>query len=110
MIGLSPCSDDGQARHQLGLRLGSVQERPGGLLEAAVLDLMALGRVRTPADRLAAVEAVTPGQLRDSFAAMLGAGVAGGLSGSLKRGDAGKAEAALAPLLSGRPIDVVRSA
>jgi predicted short-subunit dehydrogenase-like oxidoreductase (DUF2520 family) len=53
---------------------------------------------------------VTPGQLRERFAAMLSAGVAGGLSGSLKRGDAGKAEAALAPLLTGRPTDGGRSA
>jgi predicted Zn-dependent peptidase len=100
-------ADAMRARHQMALRLAGLEERPGRLLEAAVLDLMALGRVRSPAERLAAVDAVTPQALRATFEAMLGAGVAAGLSGSLGRGDAARAGAALDGLIVPAAADAV---
>jgi predicted Zn-dependent peptidase len=88
-----------RALHQFALRLARGQERPGRLLEAAVLDLLALGRVRTPAERLAAVEAVEAERLRAAFETLLGAGVAAGLSGNLARGVSARADAGLRPFL-----------
>jgi predicted Zn-dependent peptidase len=87
-----------RAHHQFALRLARGQERPGRLLESAVLDLMALGRVRTPAERLAEAQAVDATALRVAFETLLGAGVAAGLSGNLVRGVTARAAEALGPL------------
>jgi predicted Zn-dependent peptidase len=94
-------SDLTRARHQMALRLATLQERPGRWLEAAVLDLLALGHVRSPAQRLAATEGVGRRDVQQGFQAMLAAGAAVGLSGSLQRGDVARAQQALAPMLSG---------
>jgi predicted Zn-dependent peptidase len=88
-----------RAQHQFALRLARGQERPGRLLEAAVLDLLALGRVREPADRLARAMVVTAEQLADGFRQALGAGAAAALAGSLPRGATAQARTLLGPLL-----------
>lgn len=75
-----------RARHQFALRLARGQERPGRLLEAAVLDLMALGRVRSPAERLARVMQTDAEALRAAFERLLAAGAAAALAGNLPRG------------------------
>lgn len=91
-------SDLTRARHQWALRMARTLERPGAQLEAAALELLSLGRVRTPADRLAAAMAVDDQAVRAVFQRLLAAGVAAGLSGSLRRGDAALATKALGPL------------
>ncbi|MBT9486249.1 MAG: insulinase family protein [Rubrivivax sp.] len=88
-----------RAQHQLALRLARGQERPGRLLESAVLDLLALGRVRPPAERLAQVMALGTEDLRSSFERLLAAGAAAALAGALPRGAADAARTQLAPLL-----------
>jgi predicted Zn-dependent peptidase len=88
-----------RAQHQFALRLARAQERPGRLLEAAVLDLLALGRVRVPAERLARVMALSADDLRGGFENMLQAGAAAALAGSLGRGAAERGREQLAPLL-----------
>jgi predicted Zn-dependent peptidase len=88
-----------RARHQFALRLARRQERPGRLLEAAVLDLLALGRVRTPAEALAQALAVDRAEVRGRFETMFAAGAAAALAGHLPRGAGERARSALAPLL-----------
>lgn len=83
----------------MALRLARGQERPARLLEAAVLDLLALGRVRPPAERLARVMALGTEDLRCCFEQLLAAGAAAALAGALPRGAADAARAQLAPLL-----------
>jgi len=92
-------SDLLRAQHQMALRLATLQERPGRWLETAVLDLLALGRVRSLAERLATVQALTRNEVRQAFQTMLTQGAAAGLSGSLRRGDAKLAQDLLAPVL-----------
>lgn len=75
-----------RARHQFALRLARGQERPGRLLEAAVLDLMALGRVRSPSERLARAMETDAEALRAAFERLLAAGAAAALAGNLPRG------------------------
>lgn len=88
-----------RAHRQFALRLARQQERPGRLLEAAVLDLMALGRVRSAAERLARAEAVDGAALCAAFGAMLAPGAAAALAGALPRGAGERGRTALAPLL-----------
>ncbi|RVT53731.1 M16 family metallopeptidase [Rubrivivax albus] len=88
-----------RAQQQFALRLARGQERPGRVVEAAVLDLLALGRVRAPADRLAAAMAVDRAALGQALDRALKAGAAAALAGSLPRGAGTQARAALAALL-----------
>lgn len=88
-----------RAQQQFALRLARGQERPGRLLEAAVLDLLALGRVRSPAERLARAMEASVDQISAGFRQALDAGAAAALAGSLPRGAGARARALLGPLL-----------
>lgn len=88
-----------RAQQQFALRLARGQERPGRALETAVLDLLALGRVRSAGERLQAAQAVDADQLGAALQRALGAGVAAALAGSLPRGAGERARIAFAPWL-----------
>lgn len=75
-----------RARHQLAVRALRRGERPLRVLEDAALDWFALGRVRTHAERAAAVAAVNGEQVRALFERMLGHEVALAVSGKVARG------------------------
>lgn len=92
-------ADLDRARHQFALRLARQQERPGRLLESAVLDLMALGRVRSAAERLERVRAIDAQALRGAFERLLRPGLAVALAGHLPRGVGERARTALGGLL-----------
>jgi hypothetical protein len=55
-------------------------------MEIAALDLFAFGRVRSCEELLAGIAAVTPIQVREAFARMLGAGAAVALTGKIAKG------------------------
>jgi len=75
-----------RARQQIAVRHLRDLEKPSRRLETAVLDLFALGRVRTRAETLQALQAVSAEQVRDCFGAMLRAGAAVAVAGKLRRG------------------------
>jgi len=75
-----------RARHQLEVRELRAQENTSRRLEAAALDLFFLGRVRTRIERMEALHAVQPAQLREAFAAMLASRAAGAMTGKLPAG------------------------
>ena len=87
-----------RARRQLEVKLLREQERAPRLLEAAALDLLALGRVRPMDERLARLEAIDAPTLCRAFAQMLRAGAAVALAGSLPRGVGERARVALSAL------------
>ncbi len=92
-----------RARRQLAVRWLRQDERPARRLEAAALDLFALGRVRGSAERLARAEAVDAAALAGHFARMVDTGAAAGLSGQLGRHATARVQAGLGGLLR-RPI------
>ena len=75
-----------RARNQLAVRELRSQESASRRLEAAALDLCFLGRVRSCAERNAALQAVQPAQLRDAFASLLNSRAAVALTGKLRAG------------------------
>ncbi len=75
-----------RARQQIAVRHLRDLEKPSRRLEAAVLDLFALGRLRSRAETLQALQEVSAEQVREAFAAMLGSGAAIGVAGKLPRG------------------------
>jgi predicted Zn-dependent peptidase len=75
-----------RARNQLLVRRLRSQERPWRLLEDAALDLFALGRVRTPAERAARIAGVGVDDVRTAFARMLEHGVSLAVAGQVGRG------------------------
>lgn len=84
-----------RARNQLAVRLLRARERPARRLEDAALDLLALQRVRSRAERIERVQAVTAEQVRSAFARMLAAPVALALAGRLGRNVTDRARASL---------------
>lgn len=74
-----------RARNQLIVRRLRTLEKPGRRLEAAALDLFALGRVRTHAELLDRVAAVSAADVRDAFARMLAAGASAAITGRVAR-------------------------
>jgi len=88
-----------RARRQIAVRELRALERPSRRLEAAALDLFALGRVRPRAEALAALAEVTAAQVRDAFATMLQGGAAIAVAGKLRRGAELGLRARAAPLL-----------
>ena len=90
-----------RARRQIVVRHLRELERPGRLLESAVLDLFALGRVRSRAETLQALQQVSSAQVRDGFAAMLQAGASVAVAGKLGRGLEPRLREWAAPLLRG---------
>jgi len=74
-----------RARNQIAVRRLQTWERPSRRLEDAVLDLFAFGRVRSRAERHAALDAVTPRQVQKVFAKILTGPVAVGAAGRLPK-------------------------
>jgi predicted Zn-dependent peptidase len=93
-----PADDLERARRQWAVRLLRSLEKPGRWLEDAALDLLALGRVRSPAERREAVAALTPQALRDGFARWLAGGTALGLAGAVPRAGGAAAQHTLRAL------------
>ncbi len=91
-----------RARRQIVVRELRALERPSRRLEAAALDLFALGRVRTRAETMAALAEVTATQVRDCFATMLGAGASIAVTGKLRRSPDDRVRTLAAPLLPAR--------
>jgi predicted Zn-dependent peptidase len=60
-----------RARNQIAVRRLEVQERPFRRIEEAVQDVFAFARVRTNAETMDRVRAVTAQEVRDAFARML---------------------------------------
>jgi predicted Zn-dependent peptidase len=75
-----------RARNQIMVRTLCAQEVPSQRMEIAALDLFAFGRVRSREELMAGIAAVTPIQVRESFARMLGAGAAVALAGKIAKG------------------------
>jgi len=91
-----------RARRQIVVRELRALERPSRRLEAAVLDLFALGRVRSRTETMAALADVTADQVRDTFVQMLHAGAAIAVAGKLRRGPDDRVRTLAAPLLQAR--------
>jgi len=88
-----------RARRQIAVRHLRDLERPSRRLESAALDLFALGRLRSRAETLQALQDVGADQVRECFAAMLRAGAAVAVAGKLRRGADALLRAWAAPLL-----------
>ncbi|GAA4406711.1 M16 family metallopeptidase [Quisquiliibacterium transsilvanicum] len=73
-----------RARNQIAVRRVHVRERPYRRLEEAALDLFALGRVRTQAERLERMMAVSARELREVFAGMMGDPLAVSVAGKVR--------------------------
>lgn len=95
--------DLARARRQILVRHLRQLDRPAQRLEAAALELLATGRVRSHAEVLAALQAVSAAQVRDGFAAMIGAGAAVAVAGKLPRGSDEQLRRLAAPLLHAAP-------
>ena len=85
-----------RARNQTLVRQLHALDKPGRRIEDAALDLLVHGHLRSRADWLARLHAVSAGRLRDSFTAMAAAGAALAITGRVPRGQAERAQAALA--------------
>jgi predicted Zn-dependent peptidase len=75
-----------RARNQIAVRELRTQESSSRRLETAALDLFFLGRVRTRAQRAAALHAVSAARLRDTFAGLLAAPASAALTGKVGAG------------------------
>jgi predicted Zn-dependent peptidase len=89
-----------RARRQLLVRRLRDQERPGRRLEAAALELLLRGQVRSQAQWQDELHAVDPATLRERFATMLAGGVACALAGKLPRGAGQRSQQTLAQHLA----------
>ena len=87
-----------RARNQIIVRSLCAHEVPSQRLEVAALDLFAFGRVRSREELMDGIAAVTPVEVREAFARMLGAGAAVALAGKIAKG----VEERVAGLLAGR--------
>ena len=90
-----------RARQQIAVRHLRELEKPSRRLETAALDLFALGRVRSRAETLQALQDVSADQVREAFAAMLQGGAAIAVAGKLPRGHDALLRQWAAPLLRG---------
>jgi predicted Zn-dependent peptidase len=88
-----------RARRQIVVRELRELERPSRRLEAATLELFALGRVRRRAEAMAALAEVSATQVRDAFATMLQGGASVAVAGKLRRGAEAELRRWAAPLL-----------
>jgi predicted Zn-dependent peptidase len=78
--------DLARAKQQLAVRWRRRLDNPGQCVEAAALELLALGRVRSLADRLAQLQAVGATQVQQHFEALLSLPLALALGGQVPRG------------------------
>ena len=74
-----------RAKRQLAVRRLRAQDKPLRRIEEAALDLFVHGRLHTPAERLAALEATDARAVRTVFESLLGAGLSLAITGELKR-------------------------
>ena len=88
-----------RARRQIVVRELRELERPSRRLEAATLELFALGRVRRRTEAMAALAEVSATQVRDAFATMLQGGASVAVAGKLRRGAEAELRRWAAPLL-----------
>jgi predicted Zn-dependent peptidase len=88
-----------RARNQIIVRSLCAREDIVQRLEIAALDLFAFDRVRSREELTAGVAAVTPAEVREEFARMLGAGAAVALAGKVPKG----VEERVAPLVRRAP-------
>ena len=86
-----------RARNQVEVGLLRDGEAPDKRLEAAALDLFALGRVRPYDERIAAIRGVGADAVRAAFGRMLAAGAAVGMAGGLGRSAVAQVTRALRP-------------
>ena len=84
-----------RARNQLAVRLLRDRDRPSRRMEQAALDLFALGRVRSGAEQLARIDAVTATSVSEVMQRMLDAGVSLAITGSVGRAAGERARASL---------------
>jgi predicted Zn-dependent peptidase len=91
-----PVVDLERARNQAIVRVLRDDERPTQRIEDAALDLFALRRMRTTAERLARLRATTAADVRAAFRLMWRAGASVAVTGSVARGTTQRIEAALA--------------
>ena len=75
-----------RARNQMAVRRLRARERPARRIEDAALELFALGRVRSHAERMERLAGVDAATLRHAFAQMRASGVALALTGQVGRG------------------------
>ena len=75
-----------RAHNQIIVRDLRAQEVPSQRLEIAALDLFAFGRIRSRDELMAGIAAVSPVEVREAFARMLGAGAAVALAGKIPKG------------------------
>ena len=88
-----------RARNQISVRSLRTHERPARRLEAAALDVLALGRVRSRAEIDAVLQAVTARHVRQAFAGMLDAGASIAITGKVRNGLKDQVRELAAPLL-----------
>jgi len=74
-----------RARNQIAVRRLRTQERPHRRLEEAAQDLFVHGRVRSPAELAARIDAVSAEDVRAAFERMLGARAAVAMAGAVPR-------------------------
>jgi predicted Zn-dependent peptidase len=75
-----------RARNQLAVRSMRAQEQPVVRLEAAAQDLFALQRIRSRAELMAELNAVSAEQVRAEFARMLSLPASIAIAGKVARG------------------------
>ena len=92
-LGTTPRIGLERARNQSVVRSLLAQEAPEKRLEAAALDLFALGHVRSRDAVEQRIGAVRPAEVRAAFARMLDAGAAVGIAGSFARAAADEVSA-----------------
>ncbi len=86
-----------RARNQIAVRRLHDAEKPLRRLEDAALEAFVHGRLRSPGDTLARLQAVTADEVREAFARMLAAGASAAIVGSVRRGTGERAREVLAP-------------
>ncbi|MEO7151628.1 MAG: pitrilysin family protein [Burkholderiaceae bacterium] len=86
-----------RARNQIAVRRLREQERGFRRLEDAAQDLYVHGRVRSPVELEAAIQAVSVSDVRDAFQRMLGRGAAVALAGKVPPGSREKLQALAVP-------------
>ena len=75
-----------RARNQIAVRRLRDAERASRRLEGAALDVFVHGRVRSRAELMARVDAVTADEVRDAFARMLASPASVAIAGRLRKG------------------------
>ena len=87
--------DLSRARRQLAVRRLGAAEKPLRLIEEAALDCFSCGQMRAPAQRLAALEAVSGEAVRGVFERLLAGGLSLAITGDVKRAAGQRAKALL---------------